>query len=72
VSPSQGAAWRSLQELLGLWKYTSATVAVGHSQTRTLRHCNGKVSPSKALVKGLSIDKSFLNRLADEVRKDLG
>ena len=38
--------------------------------------CNGKVSPSKALVKGLAkelgIDESFLNRLADEVRKDLG
>jgi hypothetical protein len=33
-------------------------------------------SASKALVKGiakeLDIDESFLNRLADEVRKDLG
>jgi hypothetical protein len=33
-------------------------------------------TPSKALVKGLAkeldIDESFLNRLADEVRKDLG
>jgi hypothetical protein len=32
--------------------------------------------PSKALVKGLAkeldIDESFLNRLAEEVRKDLG
>jgi hypothetical protein len=32
--------------------------------------------PTKALVKGLAkelgIDESFLNRLADEVRKDLG
>jgi hypothetical protein len=41
-----------------------------------MRQCNGKVSPSKALVKGLAteldIDESFLNRLADEVRKDLG
>ena len=41
-----------------------------------MRHCNGKVSPSKALVKGLSrelnIDEAFLNRLAEEVRKDLG
>ena len=40
-----------------------------------MRQCNGKVSPSKALVKGLAreldIDESFLNRLADEVRKDL-
>jgi hypothetical protein len=40
-----------------------------------VRQCNGKVSPSKALVKGLAreldIDESFLNRLADEVRKDL-
>ncbi len=38
--------------------------------------CNSKVSPSKALVKGLAkelnIDESLLNRLADEVRKDLG
>jgi hypothetical protein len=41
-----------------------------------MRQCNGKVSPSKSLVKGLAkeldIDESFLNRLADEVRKDLG
>jgi transcriptional regulator with XRE-family HTH domain len=41
-----------------------------------MRQCNGKVSPSKALVKGLAkeldIDESFLDRLADEVRKDLG
>jgi hypothetical protein len=44
--------------------------------TDLMRQCNGKVSPSKALVKGLSkeldIDESYLNRLADEVRKDLG
>ena len=41
-----------------------------------MRQVNGKVSPSKALVKGLAkeldIDESFLSRLADEVRKDLG
>jgi ribosome-binding protein aMBF1 (putative translation factor) len=41
-----------------------------------MRQCNGKAAPSKALVKGLAkeleIDESFLNRLADEVRKDLG
>jgi hypothetical protein len=41
-----------------------------------MRQCNGKTPPTKALVKGLSkeldIDESFLNRLADEVRKDLG
>jgi transcriptional regulator with XRE-family HTH domain len=44
--------------------------------TDLMRQCNGKVSPSKALVKGLAkelnIDESFLNRLAEEVRKDLG
>ena len=44
--------------------------------TDLMRQCNGKVSPSKALVKGLAkeldVDESFLNRLADEVRKDLG
>jgi hypothetical protein len=41
-----------------------------------MRQCNGKMAPTKALVKGLvkepDIDESFLNRLADEVRKDLG
>jgi transcriptional regulator with XRE-family HTH domain len=41
-----------------------------------MRQCNGKTAPTKALVKGLAkelgIDESFLNRLADEVRKDLG
>ena len=41
-----------------------------------MRQCNGKSSPSKGLVKGLAkepdIDESFLNRLAEEVRKDLG
>ena len=44
--------------------------------TDLMRQCNGKVSPSKALVKGLSrelnIDEAFLNRLAEEVRNDLG
>jgi hypothetical protein len=43
--------------------------------TDLMRQCNGKVSPSQALVKGLAkeleIDESFLNRLAEEVRKDL-
>ncbi len=41
-----------------------------------MRQCNGKVSPSKALVKGvakeLGIDESYLEKLAAEVRKDLG
>jgi sulfur carrier protein ThiS len=41
-----------------------------------IRQVNGKTAPSKALVKGLAkeldIDLSFLERLADEVRKDLG
>ena len=44
--------------------------------TDLMRQCNGKVSPSKALVKGLAreldIDESFLNRLAVEVCKDIG
>jgi len=44
--------------------------------TDLMRQCNGKSSPSKGLVKGLAkeldIDESFLNRLAEEVRKDLG
>jgi transcriptional regulator with XRE-family HTH domain len=38
-----------------------------------MRQCNGKASPSKALVKNLAkelgIDESFLNRLAEEVRR---
>jgi hypothetical protein len=41
-----------------------------------MRQCNGKAPPSKALVKGLAkeleIDESFLEKLAEEVRKDLG
>ena len=41
-----------------------------------MRQCNGHAPPAKALVKGLAreldIDESFLNRLAEEVRKDLG
>ena len=44
--------------------------------TDLMRQCNGHASPSKALVKGLAkelgIDEAYLNRLADEVRKDLG
>ena len=40
-----------------------------------MRQCNGKVSPSKALVKGLAkeldVDESYLEKLAAEVRKDL-
>jgi transcriptional regulator with XRE-family HTH domain len=40
-----------------------------------MRQCNGKVSPSKAMVKGLAreleIDESFLEKLAAEVRTDL-
>jgi hypothetical protein len=43
--------------------------------TDLMRLCNGQAPPSKALVKGLAkkldIDESFLNRLAEEVRKDL-
>jgi transcriptional regulator with XRE-family HTH domain len=41
-----------------------------------MRRCNGRVSPSKALVKGLAkelgIDENYLEKLAAEVRKDLG
>ncbi len=40
------------------------------------RECNGKTPPSKALVKGLAkefeINESYLEKLAEEVRKDLG
>jgi hypothetical protein len=41
-----------------------------------VRECNAKVPPSKALVKGLAkeldLSESMLDRLAEEVRKDLG
>ena len=41
-----------------------------------MRQCNAKAPPSKALVKGmareLKIDEGFLEKLAEEVRKDLG
>jgi hypothetical protein len=39
-----------------------------------MRQCNGKVSPSKALVKGVAKELRivFLEGLAAEVRKDLG
>ena len=41
-----------------------------------MRQANGHASPSNALVKGLAkeleIDESYLERLAAEVRKDLG
>jgi hypothetical protein len=44
--------------------------------TDLMRQCKGHASPSKALVKGLAkeldIDESFPNRLAEEIRKDLG
>jgi hypothetical protein len=44
--------------------------------TDLMRQCNGMAPPSKALVKGLAreldINESFLEKLADEVRKDLG
>ena len=43
--------------------------------TDLMRQCNGHASPSKALVKGLSrelgISESHLEKLAEEVRKDL-
>jgi transcriptional regulator with XRE-family HTH domain len=40
-----------------------------------MRECNGKASPSRALIKGLAreldITESFLDKLAEEVRRDL-
>jgi hypothetical protein len=41
-----------------------------------MRQINGKASPPKALVKGLAkelnVEESFLSRLVEEVRRDLG
>jgi ribosome-binding protein aMBF1 (putative translation factor) len=43
--------------------------------TDLMHQCNAKASPSKALVKGLAreldINQQFLDKLAEEVRKDL-
>jgi ribosome-binding protein aMBF1 (putative translation factor) len=40
-----------------------------------MRQCNGKTTPTKALVKGLAkeldINESYLDKLAEDVRKDL-
>jgi hypothetical protein len=44
--------------------------------TDLMRQCNGHAPPSKVLVEGLAkdlhIDESYLEKLAEEVRKDLG
>ena len=44
--------------------------------TDLMKQCNGKTSPSRQLVKcvakELKIDEVFLEKLAEEVRKDLG
>jgi transcriptional regulator with XRE-family HTH domain len=49
---------------------------LGMDVTDLMRQCNAKAPPSKALVKGLArelnIDESYLWKLAEEVRKDLG
>jgi hypothetical protein len=41
-----------------------------------MRQCNGKTAPTKALVKGLAkelgLSESHLDKLAEEVRKNLG
>jgi hypothetical protein len=41
-----------------------------------MRQCNGHAYPSKALIKGLAreldINESYLEKLAEEVRRDLG
>jgi ribosome-binding protein aMBF1 (putative translation factor) len=41
-----------------------------------MRQCNGQAPPTKALVKGLAkepgINESYLEKLAEGVRKDLG
>jgi ribosome-binding protein aMBF1 (putative translation factor) len=43
--------------------------------TDLMRQCNAKAPPSKSLVKGLArelhISESFLEKLANEVRKDM-
>jgi hypothetical protein len=41
-----------------------------------MRQCNAKAPPSKAMVKGLArkldINESYLEKLAEEVRRDMG
>jgi hypothetical protein len=44
--------------------------------TDPIRQCNGHASPTKALVRGLAreleINESYLEKLAEKVRMDLG
>jgi transcriptional regulator with XRE-family HTH domain len=48
---------------------------LGMDVTDLMRRSNAKAPPSKALIKGLAreldINESYLEKLADEVRKDL-
>jgi phage terminase small subunit len=73
---SKSSALELAANIVGLTKAQEQNNAVQIVVRGLMRQCNGKVSPSKALVKGLAkeldIDESYLNRLAEEVRKDLG
>jgi hypothetical protein len=44
--------------------------------TDLMQQCNGHASPSKALVKGLAkelnVTEAYLEKLAEDVRNDLG
>jgi hypothetical protein len=57
-------------------RFADLTDKLGMDVTDLMRQANGKVSPSKALVKGLArelgIDESYLEKLAAEVKKDFG
>jgi hypothetical protein len=57
-------------------RFADLAEKLGMDVTDLMLQCNAKAPPSKALVKGLAreldINESFLDKLADEVRKDLG
>jgi hypothetical protein len=56
--------------------FTDLTEKLKMNVMDLMRQCNGHASPSKALVKGLAkeldISESYLEKLAEEVRRDLG
>lgn len=71
-----GAAWaKQFRTFSDLAEKLKMDVTDLTRQPRRNEQCNGKAPPSRALAKGLAwaleIDESSLEKLADEVRKDL-
>ena len=86
IAKVDGLFWRPEVEVVhlspwGLWWFCHSVIHRCGNQPWTTRRgpdapVQRQVSPSKALVKGianeLGIDERYLERLAAEVRKDLG